>query len=110
MYDAVDRIYTQYRCSLTDEQPHHGGLFGAQIAQRGFELLLVVALVALLYVDQTTLSSGWKQVVRLIIPSAAIFLPVAFFLSVVSPSASKPNRLIYLAYVGAVALAVGLLC
>ena len=72
-------------------------------------VLLVVALVSLLYVDHTGLSSGWKQVVRTTIPSAAIFLPAAFFLSVLSPTATKPNRLIYLAYIGAIALAVGLL-
>ena len=40
---------------------------------------------------------------------AAILLPVAFFLSVLSPEATQPNALIYLAYVGAVALVVGLL-
>ena len=31
-----------------------------------------------------------------------------FFLSVMSPTATKPNGLIYLAYVGAVLLAAGL--
>jgi hypothetical protein len=72
-------------------------------------VLLVVSLVALLYVDQTDLSTGWKQVVRTAIPSAAIFLPAAFFLSVLSPAATKPNALIYLAYVGAAALAFGLI-
>ena len=72
-------------------------------------VLLVVALVALLYVDQTSLSSWWKQVVRTTIPSAALFLPAAFFLSVLSPTATKPNPLIYLADVGAIVLAAGLL-
>lgn len=45
---------------------------------------------------------------RWLLPSAAILLPVAFFLSVLSPNATEPNALIYLAYVGAVALATGL--
>lgn len=71
-------------------------------------VLLVLSLVALLYLDQTHLSSGWKAVVRVAIPSSAIFLPVAFFLSVLTPDATKPNALINLAYVGAVVLTVGL--
>jgi hypothetical protein len=48
-------------------------------------------------------------VVRSAIPAAAIFLPAAFFLSVLRPTATKPNGLIYLAYVGAACLAAGLL-
>ena len=72
-------------------------------------VLLIVSLLALLYVDQISLSAMWKQVVRMAIPASAIFLPVAFFLSVLSPSATKPNKLIYLAYVGAVSLAFGLI-
>lgn len=38
-----------------------------------------------------------------------ILLPTAFFLSVLFPDATKPNVLIYLAYMGAVSLTVGLL-
>ena len=71
-------------------------------------VLLIVSLLALLYVDQTSLSEMWKQVVRTAIPASAIFLPVAFFLSVLSPTATKPNKLIYLAYVGAASLVLGL--
>jgi hypothetical protein len=72
-------------------------------------VLLILSLVALQYVDHTDLSETWKQVVRTAIPSSAIFLPVAYFLSVLSPTATKPNALIYLAYVGAAALALGLI-
>jgi hypothetical protein len=72
-------------------------------------VLLILALVTLLYVDQTDLATSWKQVVRTAVPLAAIFLPAAFFLSVLSPNATKPNALINLAYVGAVILAFGLL-
>ncbi len=43
------------------------------------------------------------------IPAAAVLLPAAFFLSVLSPQATEPKALIYLAYVGAVSLAAGLL-
>lgn len=72
-------------------------------------VLLILSLVALFYVDQTALAPAWKTFVRNAIPSSAIFLPVAFFLSVLKPDAQKPNRLINLAYVGAVVLAAGLL-
>lgn len=72
-------------------------------------VLLILALVALRYVDEAVLSDGWKWFVREAIPLSAILLPVAFFLSVLSPEATEPNGLIYLAYVGAVMLALGLL-
>ena len=36
------------------------------------------------------------------------FLPMGFFMSVLSPTATEPNALISLAYVGGVLLAVGL--
>jgi len=38
-------------------------------------------------------------------PIAAILIPAAFFLSVVSPSAKEPNGLINLAYIGVLFLA-----
>lgn len=72
-------------------------------------VLLILALVALRYVDEAVLGESGRRFVRLSIPSAAIFLPVAFFLSVLSPDATEPNTLINLAYVGAVLLVAGLL-
>ena len=68
----------------------------------------VLSLIALRYVDEANLSERLKKVVRAAIPASAILLPAAFFLSVLSPDASRPNPLIYLAYVGAVVLAIGL--
>ncbi len=70
---------------------------------------LVLSLVALRYVDEATLSEGMKWLVRLAFPAAAILMPLAFFLSVLSPKATEPNALIHLAYVGGVVLAMGLL-
>lgn len=72
-------------------------------------VLLILSLVALLYVDQTELTAGWKVFVRSAIPSSAILLPAAYFLSVLRPDAQKPNALINLAYLGALLLASGLL-
>jgi hypothetical protein len=71
-------------------------------------VLLVLALVALRYVDEARLSNGSKRMVRSFIPLSAIFLPAAFFFSVLSPDATEPNGFIYLAYAGAVILAIGL--
>ncbi len=72
-------------------------------------VLLILSLVTLRYVDEATLPGGMKLLVRHSSPAAAILLPVAFFLSVLSPQATEPNALIYLAYVGAISLAAGLL-
>ncbi len=70
---------------------------------------LVLTLVALRYVDEATLSERMKWLVRLAFPVAALLMPLAFFLSVLSPEATEPNAMIYLAYVAGVVLAVGLL-
>jgi CDP-diglyceride synthetase len=70
-------------------------------------VLLLLSLIALRYVDEANLSEGFKIFVRNAIPTSAILLPVAFFLSVLSPEATEPNALINLAYVGALLLAAG---
>jgi hypothetical protein len=88
------------------DNPLRQNLFRAGHAHAG--VLLVLSLVALRYVDEAQLSEGWKWYVRFSIPSAAIFLPAAFFFSVLSPHAAAPNGFIYLAYVGAAVLATGL--
>jgi hypothetical protein len=69
-------------------------------------VLLVLALVTLRYVDEAALPGSLKTLVRHSIP-AAVLLLVGFFLSVLSPRATEPNALIYLAYVGAVSLPPG---
>ena len=50
-----------------------------------------------------------KALVRHSATLAAILLPIAYFLSIVSPTSTQPNALINLAYVGGVVLALGLL-
>jgi hypothetical protein len=47
----------------------------------------------------------WKWLARAGAPIAASLIPAAFFLSVVSPTATQPNGLINLACVGALVLA-----
>ena len=72
-------------------------------------VLLLLTLVVLHYVDETGLSEGIRWYVRLAVPAAAVLLPIAFFLSVLSPDATQPTPLVYLAYVGAALLVTGLL-
>lgn len=72
-------------------------------------VLLVLALVALRYVDECELGPRWRAFARHSIPASAILLPVAFFCSVTDADATEPNLLINLAYVGAAILAAGLL-
>ncbi len=72
-------------------------------------VLLVLSLLVLRYVDEAALAPGTKALVRSAAPIAAVLLPVAFFLSMLSPDATAPNALIYLAYLGAVILVAGLL-
>jgi len=47
--------------------------------------------------------------VRAATPFSAILISAAFFLSVLSADATEPNRLIWLAFVGAALLATGLI-
>ena len=68
---------------------------------------LVLSLVILRYVDEAELSAGAKRFVRLAAPGAAILVPAAFFLSLPTSTSTQPNAFIYLAYVGALVLASG---
>jgi hypothetical protein len=72
-------------------------------------VLLILSLVALRYVDEAELPQRMRRLVRHSIPALAVPLSAAFFLSVLSPDATKPSAFIYLAYVGAVSLAAGVL-
>jgi hypothetical protein len=87
------------------ENPLRQDLWRAGHAHAG--VLLILSLVALRYVDEARLSERLKGMVRGFLPAAAILLPAAFFLSVLRPEAQAPNAFIYLAYVGAVLLATG---
>lgn len=71
-------------------------------------VLLILALLALRYVDEAALGDRWKGFVRHAIPVAAVMLPIAFFLSVLPSDATEPNGLIVLAYIGGALLAVAL--
>ncbi|WP_448609201.1 hypothetical protein [Geodermatophilus sp. URMC 60] len=89
------------------DNPLRQDLWRAGHAHAG--VLLLLSLVALRYVDETGLSERARWFVRLAFPTAAVLLPVAFFLSVLMPQDREPNAIIYSAYAGAVVLVAGLL-
>jgi hypothetical protein len=72
-------------------------------------VLVILALVGMLYVDRAGLSTGMEQLARSALVAAPILMPLGFFLSVASPQAERPNRLIYLVPAGGVLLAIGAL-
>ena len=86
-----------------NDNPLRHDLWRAGHAMAG--VFIVLSLVMLLCVDEAVLSPFWKWVARTGVPIAAILVPAAFFLSVASPTATQPNALMNLAYVGALFLA-----
>jgi hypothetical protein len=89
------------------DNPLRHDLWRAGHAHAG--VYLVLSLVMLRYVDEAALSGPWLWLARTGAPIAAILIPAAFFLSVAAPTATAPNGLINLAYVGALFLAGGVL-
>ena len=89
------------------DNPVRQSLWRAGHAHAGVYLILL--LVMLRYVDEARLSPVWRWIARAGAPAAAILIPAAFFLSVLSPNATEPNGLIYLAYPGALCLGAAVL-
>jgi hypothetical protein len=87
--------------------PLQQSFFRAGHAHAG--VFLVLALVAQVLVDATTLTGVAEWVARSFVPIAALLLPAGFFLSVTRSGATEPNRLVVLVPIGAVVLAIGLL-
>lgn len=72
-------------------------------------VMLILSLVLLRYVDETALSGRWLWLARHGVPLAAIFMPLGFFLSVLSPEATEPNALIGFVFLGGLFLVGGVL-
>lgn len=87
------------------DNPVRRALFTAGHAHAG--VLVLLALVGLRDVDDADLSSGTKSLVRNCLALAPILVSAGFFLSIVSPRATKPGRPIALVYAGAVVLGIG---
>ena len=79
-------------------------LFRAGHAHAG--VWIIFALVGLLYVDQAELGDALKAVVRVGFAAAPILMPLGFFLSVIRPTAERPNGFISLTYRGGLSLAI----
>ena len=84
--------------------PLRQNLFRAGHAHAG--VLVILALVMQLLAEGLGSPTPLNLVARLGAPSAAILMPLGFFLSVTSAGAEKPNRLIALVYIGAFLLAL----
>lgn len=89
------------------DNPVRQSLWRAGHAHAG--VLVLLALVAMLYVDQTDLGGGMRTLTRSLIVAAPILMPLGFFLSVVRPADTRPNRLIGLTVLGGLSLAAGTL-
>jgi hypothetical protein len=89
------------------DNPVRQNLFRAGHAHAG--VLVILALVGMLYVDQTGLSSTGKELVRWGLAAPPILMPLGFFLSIAPPRVQRPNALIGLVFLGAAVLAAAVL-
>ena len=87
------------------DNPVRQNLWRAGHAHAG--VLVILALLGMLYIDEAGFSSGLSSLVRLLLVAPPILMPLGFFLSVASPRSERPNALLYLVPVGGVALSVG---
>ena len=70
-------------------------------------VLVILALVTQLYADAADMEGFFGWWARAGVPWAAILMSAGFFLSVAHRDAQRPNRLIWLTYLGTVSLALG---
>ncbi len=89
------------------ENPLRQNFFRAGHAHAG--VFVILALVCQILADGANLPPMWLWIARIGVPAAAILLPMGFFLSMTSPTATQPNGFVVLTYVGIVALAAGVL-
>ncbi|MEV4540115.1 hypothetical protein ACIBXA_19825 [Micromonospora echinaurantiaca] len=89
------------------DNPVRRGLWTAGHAHAG--VLVLFALAVLPYVDQADASDGTRTLIRSLLVAAPILMPLGFFLSVVRPQDTRPNKLIWLTVAGGVCLVAGAL-
>lgn len=82
-------------------------MFRAGHAHAG--VIVILSLVAQILVDYAGLSKGLEWVVRIGFPLSAILISGGFFGGAVGKGISKPTRLIWLLYIGAILLLISLL-
>lgn len=71
-------------------------------------VLLLLALVCQLFVDQTELTGFWEWLARSGVAASALLMPGGFFFSSMGAGRERPNRLIAMVFVGGALLAVSL--
>ena len=99
--------------SLIDRNSHYmdnalrQNFFRAGHAHAG--VFVILSLMCQILADNATLPPWLLWIARTGVPLAAILIPAGFFLSLTSPTASRPNSLIALIYVGIAFLAAAVL-
>ena len=89
------------------DNPLRQNFFRAGHAHAG--VIVLLSLVCQVLADSAMLPPSLLWLARIGVPAAAILLPLGFFLSMTSPTATAPNGFVSLIYVGAVVLAVSVL-
>jgi len=96
--------------SLRDRSSHYmdnalrQNFFRAGHAHAG--VIVLLSLICQVLADAASLPTPLLWIARIGVPLAAILMPLGFFLSMPSPTATEPNGLISLIYAGAAVLAV----
>ena len=72
-------------------------------------VFVILSLVCQILADSATLPEPLLWLARIGAPVAAILIPLGFFLSMTSPSATQPNGMVVLIYVGIVVLAASVI-
>jgi hypothetical protein len=89
------------------DNPLRQNFFRAGHAHAG--VIVILSLICEVLADSAALPQGLLWAVRVAIPLAAILISAGFFFSVLPPDASEVGPAVGLIYVGAVALAFGVL-
>ncbi len=95
------------RTSHYMDNPLRQNFFRAGHAHAG--VFVILSLVCQLLADAAALPTPLLWLARIGVPAAAILLPLGFFLSMTSPTATAPNGFVDFIYAGAVVLAVSVL-
>lgn len=72
-------------------------------------VLLVLSIAILTVISHAALDGFWFWLARTGVPIATILMPAGFFLSVVGKEPERPNRLIWLLWIGVVSLTAALI-
>ena len=89
------------------DNPLRQNFFRAGHAHAG--VIVILSLVCQVLADGALLPASLLWTARIAVPLAAILMPLGFFLSMGSPTATQPNGAVGLIYAGAVVLGVGVL-